>query len=256
MPLILMENIIRNFVNGQVTTEVLKGVSLNVEKGEYLSIMGPSGSGKSTLLNLIGLLDLPTSGDYLLDGTPVNSLNDDDLAATRNRVLGFVFQTFHLLKNLNALQNVALPMIYRGMEKTEREILAREALALVGLSERETHFPSQLSGGEQQRVAIARAIVGKPQVLLADEPTGALDSKNSVNIMEIFTRLNKEQGLTIIQVTHDLGVAYYGQRIIFLADGEISKIETVSNEQRQMGEQSLDDGRINSEQAAGGISNG
>ncbi|MDD2220757.1 MAG: ATP-binding cassette domain-containing protein, partial [Clostridia bacterium] len=147
-------------------------------------------------------------------------------------------------------------MIYRGMEKTEREILAREALALVGLSERETHFPSQLSGGEQQRVAIARAIVGKPQVLLADEPTGALDSKNSVNIMEIFTRLNKEQGLTIIQVTHDLGVAYYGQRIIFLADGEISKIETVSNEQRQMGEQSLDDGRINSEQAAGGISNG
>ncbi|MDD2221407.1 MAG: ATP-binding cassette domain-containing protein, partial [Clostridia bacterium] len=146
-----MENIIRNFVNGQVTTEVLKGVSLNVEKGEYLSIMGPSGSGKSTLLNLIGLLDLPTSGNYLLDGTPVTSLNDDDLAATRNRVLGFVFQTFHLLKNLNALQNVALPMIYRGMEKTEREILAREALALVGLSERETHFPSQLSGGEQQR---------------------------------------------------------------------------------------------------------
>ena len=255
MPLIKMENIIRNFVNGQVTTEVLKGVSLEVEKGEYISIMGPSGSGKSTLLNLIGLLDLPTFGDYLLDDKEVTGLNDDDLAATRNQVLGFVFQTFHLLKNLNAVQNVALPLIYRGMEKAEREDLAREALGLVGLSERENHFPRQMSGGEQQRVAIARAIVGRPQVLLADEPTGALDSKNSVNIMEIFTRLNKEQGLTIIQVTHDLGVAYYGQRIIFLADGEVSKVEAVSEVQRQNGAQSLDDGRINSEQSAGGIIN-
>ncbi len=230
LPLLELKDIRRSFINGTITTDVLKGISLKVEKGEYISIMGPSGSGKSTLLNIVGCLDRPNSGEYFLGGYRVDSLGDGELADIRNEFIGFVFQTFHLLKNLTALDNVELPLIYRGLPKKERTERANEALKNVGLEERKAHFPRQMSGGEQQRVAIARAIVGKPRVLLADEPTGALDSKNSAKIMEIFSRLNRDLGLTIVQVTHDINVAYFGDRIIYMADGETAREEKVSPE--------------------------
>jgi len=222
-----LQNITRSFMNGSVRTDVLKGIDLSVEAGDFLSIMGPSGSGKSTLLNIIGCLDRPSTGTYHVEGKAVESLNDGALADLRNQVIGFVFQTFHLLKDLSARDNVELPLIYRGMGATERHQLAEAALEQVGLAHRMKHFPSAMSGGEQQRVAIARAIVGTPRVILADEPTGALDSKTSLVIMDIFTRLNQERGLTIVQVTHAREVALYGNHIIHIADGMVVDQEKI-----------------------------
>jgi len=233
VPLFELKGIKRSFINGQVRTDVLKGISLSAEKGEYISIMGPSGSGKSTLLNIIGCLDKASSGTYSINDTEINSLSDTALADLRNREIGFVFQSFHLLKELNAMANVELPLIYRGVTAKERHKAAKEVLELVGLSHRMGHYPKQLSGGEQQRVAIARSIVGKPHMLLADEPTGALDSRTSVSIMDLFAKLNREMQLTIIQVTHDTEVAYYGSRIIHIFDGEIDSEEEVTPERRE-----------------------
>lgn len=218
---IKMHNIYKNYKLGQVNVEALKGINLEVEKGEFISIMGPSGSGKSTLLNLVGCLDQPTKGVYELDGNRVEKLNDYQLSEIRNNFLGFVFQSFNLLSSLNAIKNVEIPLIYRGIRKKVRKELCEEALKVVGLGDRMHHLPNQLSGGQQQRVAIARAIVGKPAVILADEPTGALDSKTGNDIMEIFQKLNKENNMTIVQVTHEENIAKIGNRIIRLIDGYI-----------------------------------
>ncbi len=218
---IKMDDIYKNYKLGQVNVEALKGINLEVDKGEFISIMGPSGSGKSTLLNLIGCLDKPTKGFYELDGNRVEKLNDYQLSEIRNNFLGFVFQSFNLLSSLNAIKNVEIPLIYRGIRKKVRKELCEEALMVVGLKDRMHHLPNQLSGGQQQRVAIARAIVGKPAVILADEPTGALDSKTGNDIMEIFQKLNKENNMTIVQVTHEENIAKIGNRIIRLIDGYI-----------------------------------
>jgi len=227
LPIIHLKNISRSYKNGQVLIEALKDVNLSIEEGEFVSIMGPSGSGKSTLLNILGCLDKPTSGTYEIAGRRVEKMGDNQLADIRNQLLGFVFQSFHLLPDLNALENVELPLIYRGLGGKERRKRSIEALKSVGLEKRIYHRPSQLSGGEQQRVAIARAIVGNPKVILADEPTGALDSKTSETIMEIFQELNKERGITIVQVTHEKNIAQYGKRIYHLLDGKIERIENI-----------------------------
>lgn len=227
MQIIQLKNISRSYKNGQVLIEALKDINLSIEEGEFVSIMGPSGSGKSTLLNILGCLDKPTSGTYEIAGRRVEKMGDNQLADIRNQLLGFVFQSFHLLPDLNALENVELPLIYRGLGGKERRKRSIEALKSVGLEKRIYHRPSQLSGGEQQRVAIARAIVGNPKVILADEPTGALDSKTSETIMEIFQELNKERGITIVQVTHEKNIAQYGKRIYHLLDGKIERIENI-----------------------------
>jgi putative ABC transport system ATP-binding protein len=201
---------------------VLKDVSLHVEEGEYVAIMGPSGSGKSTLMNIVGCLDRPTQGTYELDGENILSLNDKAMAAVRLGKIGFVFQNFQLLARQSALENVSLPLVYAGVRKKVRRERAKEALVRVGLEDRMTFKPTQLSGGQKQRVAIARAIVNKPKILLADEPTGALDSKSSQQVMELFQRLNDE-GVTVIMITHDPVVAGYAKRIVDIFDGEISE---------------------------------
>jgi putative ABC transport system ATP-binding protein len=204
---------------GQQQVAALKRVDVDITPGEFLAIMGPSGSGKSTLMNIIGCLDRPSEGRYTLDGIDVNRLSDAQLAKVRNRRLGFVFQSFNLLPRLNAIDQVAMPLAYRGV--TNRRHVARAALQLVGLGSRMHHRPTQLSGGQQQRVAIARAIVGNPAIILADEPTGALDTRTSHDVMELFRRLNEERGITIAFVTHEHDVAAYTRRIISLRDGEI-----------------------------------
>ncbi|MGB4131000.1 MAG: ABC transporter ATP-binding protein [Tepidanaerobacteraceae bacterium] len=228
MPIIKLENISRSYKNGQVVIEALKNINLSIEEGEFISIMGPSGSGKSTMLNIIGCLDKPSSGTYEIAGKRVEKLGDGQLAEIRNEFIGFVFQSFHLLPDLTALENVELPLIYRGLIGKERRKKAVEAQKSLGLGERIYHRPSQLSGGEQQRVAIARAIVGDPKVILADEPTGALDSKTSETIMEIFQELNNERGITIVQVTHEKSIAEYSKRIYHLLDGKIERIEDLA----------------------------
>src|SRR5699024_7045565 len=205
---------------------VLKDINLAIENGEFVAIMAPAGSGKSTLMNIIGCLDKPTSGEYLLNGKQVSEYDEKELAQVRNRSVGFVFQQFQLLPRHNALQNVELPMIYAGIGKKERLERAKEALAKVGLSDRTDHLPNALSGGQKQRVAIARAIVNEPDIILADEPTGALDSKTGVQIMEMFTMLNNE-GTTVILVTHEAEVASYADRTIFVRDGKLSSAEEV-----------------------------
>ncbi|RKL63547.1 ABC transporter ATP-binding protein [Thermoanaerobacteraceae bacterium SP2] len=227
MSLLELTQITRIYKNGQIRIEALKDINLKIEEGDFISIMGPSGSGKSTLLNIIGCLDRPTSGTYVIAGTRIEKMNDSRMADIRNQLIGFVFQSFHLLPDLDAQANVELPLIYRGMGGRERQRRAIKALESVGLGERVHHLPSQLSGGEQQRVAIARAIVGQPRVLLADEPTGALDSKTGENIMAIFQKLNRELGITIVQVTHEENIARYGHQIFHLLDGEIDRIEEV-----------------------------
>lgn len=227
MSVIELTNISRSYRNGQVLIEALKDINLNIEEGDFVSIMGPSGSGKSTMLNIIGCLDRPSTGAYEIVGKRVEKMGDSELADIRNQLLGFVFQSFHLLPDLNALENVELPLIYRGLGGNERYKRSVEALKSVGLEQRIHHRPSQLSGGEQQRVAIARAIVGAPKVILADEPTGALDSKTSETIMTIFQELNSQRGITIVQVTHEKSVAEYGHRIFHLLDGEIERVEDV-----------------------------
>lgn len=228
MALIDLQDVTHVYKSGQIKVEALKNINLSIGEKEFVSIMGPSGSGKSTLLNILGCLDKPTSGSYTLAGKSVEKLRDWKLSDIRNQFIGFVFQRFHLLPNLSALENVELPLIYRGLWGKERKNKAIKALELVGLKDRLYHLPSQLSGGEQQRVAIARAIVGNPTLILADEPTGALDSRSGENIMDIFKRLNKELNITIIQVTHDKDIALHSNRIFHILDGQIERVEEVS----------------------------
>ena len=216
--MIVMEDVKKIYRMGEVEVAALQGVSLQVDKGEFMSIMGPSGSGKSTLMNIIGCLDIPTAGSYELDNIAVGGLNDNQLAEIRNRKIGFVFQTFNLLARESALDNVELPMIYRDMPEKERRELARQMLAAVGLADRAKHRPTEMSGGERQRVAIARALVNSPSILLADEPTGNLDSHTGEEIMEIFQKLN-EDGITMVLVTHEKYIASYSRRIVHLRDG-------------------------------------
>jgi len=221
--MIRMEHIIKIYRLGQVEVPALRGIDLEIKPGEMVAIMGPSGSGKSTLMNIMGCLDQPTSGIYELEGLPVSQLNDNQLAEIRNKKIGFVFQTFNLLPRTSALANVELPLIYGGgINRRER---ALEALRKVGILDRAKHRPSELSGGEQQRVAIARALVNNPSIILADEPTGNLDSKTSREIMELFARLNRDEGITVVVVTHDREMAEYARRIIHLRDGQISHEE-------------------------------
>ena len=217
-----LEHIYKDYIQGKMTVPVLKDVSLYVEEGEYVAIMGPSGSGKSTLMNIIGCLDLPTSGSYELAGSDVLSLNENKLADLRLGTIGFVFQNFQLLPRMSALENVALPLVYAGVRKKVRRERAREALVRVGLEDRTAFNPTQLSGGQKQRVAIALAMVNKPKILLADEPTGALDSKSSAQVMELFQTLN-EEGVTVVMITHDPGIAHHAKRIVDIFDGEISE---------------------------------
>lgn len=219
-PLIDITQIKRDFQLGSEIINVLKGIDLQINKGEYVALMGPSGSGKSTLMNLLGCLDTPTSGTYILNGNDVSKMHDDDLAEIRNKEIGFVFQTFNLLPRTTALDNVALPMIYAGYSKPERMERAKEVLTQVGLSDRMDHQPNQLSGGQRQRVAVARALVNKPSIILADEPTGNLDSKTSVEIMKLFGDIHAA-GNTVILVTHEEDIAAYAHRIIRLRDGLI-----------------------------------
>jgi len=222
-PVIRLENIVKTYDLGEVQVHALRGVSLEVYPGEFVAVMGASGSGKSTLMNIIGCLDKPTRGHYFLDGKDVSGLTKRDLAKIRSQKIGFVFQQFNLLSRTSALENVELPTIYAGVAIEERERRARESLQRVGLAEREGHFPSQLSGGQQQRVAIARALVNNPSLLLADEPTGNLDSRTSVEIMDIFQKLNDEHGLTVVIVTHEQDIAQYAKRALEFRDGKMKK---------------------------------
>ena len=215
-----LKNIIRNFQLGSQTVHVLKGIDLTIKKGEYVALMGPSGSGKSTLMNLLGCLDTPTSGSYMIANRDVSKMNDNQLADVRNKEIGFVFQTFNLIPRQTALQNVALPLVYAGEKKEQRISRAKKVLDEVGLSDRITHKPNQLSGGQRQRVAIARALVNSPSLILADEPTGNLDSSTSNEIMKLFEEIHKN-GNTLIIVTHEEEIAQHANRIIRLKDGEI-----------------------------------
>lgn len=231
MALIETDNLWRTYIMGSEELHALRGVSMRIEKGEYVAIMGPSGSGKSTLMNLIGCLDTPTKGEYRLNGKTVGNMNDDELANIRNREIGFVFQTFNLLPRASALHNVELPLIYNGTSAAERRRLAEEALDKVELSERMFHKPSELSGGQRQRVAVARALVNNPSLLLADEPTGNLDSKTSQEIMKLFNLLH-DRGNTIILVTHERDIALHAHRVLSILDGELASDERVGVEER------------------------
>ena len=224
MPILELKDICKDYQQGREPVRVLKNINLTVEKGDYLAIMGPSGSGKTTLMNIIGCLDVPTSGSYILEGRDLRDLSDDDLAEVRNKHIGFVFQSFHLLPKMEAVDNVALPLLYADVPLKERRARAEEALKAVGLGERIHFLPNQLSGGQCQRVAIARAIVGNPQLLLADEPTGALDTKAGHQIMEIFRRLSGE-GMTIIMITHEPSIAACADKTYRILDGELKTQE-------------------------------
>ena len=221
---IKIRQITRDFFLGQEVVKVLKGIDLDIEKGEYVAFMGPSGSGKSTLMNILGCLDTPTSGQYILNGKDVSQMSDDELAEIRNKEIGFVFQTFNLLPRTTALENVALPMIYAGASRTQRKERAEKVLADVGLSDRMDHKPNQLSGGQRQRVAVGRALVNNPSIILADEPTGNLDSKTSVEIMNLFDEIHNS-GNTVILVTHEEEIARHAHRIIRLRDGMVESDE-------------------------------
>jgi len=217
-----IQNIVKTYQIGSVIVRALRSVSINIERNEYVAIMGPSGSGKSTLMNLLGCLDTPTSGSYILNGTDVSKMEDDFLAEIRNKEIGFIFQTFNLLPRYTALENVTLPLIYAGVSKADREKVAIKTLEQVGLGDRMTHKPNELSGGQRQRVAIARALVNNPSIILADEPTGNLDSKTSIDIMGLLDDIHRK-GNTVIVVTHEEDIAKHAARIIRLFDGEISQ---------------------------------
>ncbi len=220
-----MKDVCKDFTMGKSVVHILKNVNLRVNEGEYLAVMGPSGSGKSTLMNLLGFLDVPTSGDYIFDGNDMKNSSDNKLADVRNKDIGFIFQSFHLMPKLTALDNTALPLMYGGIPKQKRRELAAEALKKVGLEDRLDHRPDQLSGGQCQRVAIARAIVGEPKLLLADEPTGALDSESGKVVLEIFRKLH-DAGSTIIMITHDLEVAKHAGKIMYIRDGVLTGGDT------------------------------
>ena len=217
-----IKNIVKNYVIGEVIVQALRSVSIIIERNEYVAIMGPSGSGKSTLMNLIGCLDTPTSGSYILNGIDVSKMEDDYLAEIRNKEIGFIFQTFNLLPRYTALENVTLPLIYAGVSKADREKVAIKTIGQVGLADRMLHKPNELSGGQRQRVAIARALVNDPSIILADEPTGNLDSKTSIDIMNLLDEIHKK-GNTVIVVTHEEEIAMHAARIIRLFDGEVSQ---------------------------------
>ncbi len=242
LSLLELKGVTRHYKTGQIRVDALRQIDVTVERGDFISIMGPSGSGKSTLLNIIGCLDRPSAGTYVLAGKHVEKLGDGALAEIRNEFIGFVFQSFHLLSNLDAQANVELPLIYRGMGGKLRQAKAAAALDAVGLSDRRRHLPSQLSGGEQQRVAIARALVGDPSVILADEPTGALDTVSGQVIMSIFQRLNQEQGMTIVQVTHEDTIARHAHRVIYLRDGKVEREVSPENYLVAYGGESADTG--------------
>lgn len=225
MALVELRNIRKSFTLGREEVEILHGVNLSVERGEFVAMMGPSGSGKSTTMNILGCLDRPTSGTYLLDGRDVGGLENDELASIRNSMIGFVFQGFNLLQKTDAMENVELPLLYSGVPKRERHERAMAALSEMGLADRVHHEPTQLSGGQQQRVAIARGIVNRAPILMADEPTGNLDSKTSDEIMSLFAKLNRDDGITIILVTHEPDVAAYAKRILHFKDGMIMSDE-------------------------------
>jgi putative ABC transport system ATP-binding protein len=225
---IRIERVSKIYHTGDITVHALRALSLSVHHGEFVAIMGPSGSGKSTLMNIIGCLDRPTKGQYFLEGVDVSTMGKAALADTRNKRVGFVFQSFNLVARTSALENVELPLLYAGVGAAERHRRSRAALAEVGLSDREKNMPNQLSGGQQQRVALARSLVNNPSIILADEPTGALDTRTSVEVMGIFQRLNQEKNLTIIVVTHEPDVARYAQRIVHFRDGRISSDEQVT----------------------------
>jgi putative ABC transport system ATP-binding protein len=218
-----LDHIHKTYTMGDVEVHALRGVSLTIKEGEFVAIMGASGSGKSTTMNIIGCLDRPTRGTYILDGQDVSEMSKDERADVRSQKLGFVFQGFNLLSRTSALENVELPMLYAGLDTQERHKRATEALVAVGLAGREQNHPNQLSGGQQQRVAIARALVNHPALILADEPTGNLDSRTSIEVMEIFQRLNREQGITLVLVTHESDIAEYAKRVVVFKDGKIRK---------------------------------
>ena len=220
--MIELKNINKSFVLGDQEVKALNNINFKVKKGEFVSIIGPSGSGKSTMMNILGLLDVADSGEYLLDGISIKDANDNLLSEIRNKKIGFIFQSFNLLPKMNALENVQIPLMYRGMSKKETVKKAYDYLEKVGLKGREKHMPSQLSGGQQQRVAIARALIGNPEIILADEPTGALDSKTGKEVMELLEELNKE-GQTIILITHDISIANRAKRIVKMMDGKLEE---------------------------------
>jgi len=228
-PIIELDHIHKTYTMGDVEVHALRGVSLTIKEGEFVAIMGASGSGKSTTMNIIGCLDRPTRGTYILDGQDVSEMTKDERADVRSQKLGFVFQGFNLLSRTSAMENVELPMLYAGLDTQERHKRASEALTAVGLAGREQNHPNQLSGGQQQRVAIARALVNHPALILADEPTGNLDSRTSIEVMEIFQRLNREQGITLVLVTHETDIAEYAKRVVVFKDGKIKKDSVVEH---------------------------
>jgi putative ABC transport system ATP-binding protein len=241
MPLIRVRDLVKTYQVGEVAVRALRGVTLDIAAGEFVAVVGPSGSGKSTFMHILGCLDRPTTGEYRLDDRDVSRLNDDELSAIRNRQIGFVFQGFNLLARTSAVENVELPLLYgpakvAGAERRRRALAALEA---VGLSDRADHHPNQLSGGQQQRVAIARALLNNPSILFADEPTGNLDSRTSVEVMDIFQRLQDERGITIVLITHETQVAEYGSRIIAFKDGEILSDQANQRQRLAMGELAL-----------------
>ena len=235
-PVIQLEHIHKTYTMGDVQVHALRGVTLTIREGEFVAIMGASGSGKSTMMNIVGCLDRPTKGTYILDGQDVSEMSKDERADIRSRKIGFVFQGFNLLSRTSALENVELPMLYAGVSGAQRHQRALESLAAVGLAGREQNHPNQLSGGQQQRVAVARALVNDPALILADEPTGNLDSRTSIEVMEIFQRLNRERGITLVLVTHEPDIAQYAQRIVVFKDGKIKKDYQVE-EQRDAAEE-------------------
>ena len=244
---ISVQNLVKTYYVGEVTVEALRGVSLDIDSGEFLAVIGPSGSGKSTLMHILGCLDQPTSGQYLLDGKDVSRLTDDELSRIRNQQIGFVFQGFNLLARTSALENVELPLLYSGasVSPAERRKRAMDALATVGLSDRATHHPNQLSGGQQQRVAIARALLNNPSILMADEPTGNLDSRTSLEVMDIFQALKEQRGITIVLITHEQQVAEYGSRIVTIKDGRILSDE--ANHSRRLARFELEEEPVSEE---------